>query len=335
MPNIKPEREFNPFPREGLVKAFEPFIRKEVNRYSEAYPHVPRMDLLIEAVRLATQAEVAFKPALGNSFSTYVAHRLRQLHRFAEGYSGMRIKAESAEEKAIRLALERGGDPRPITFRGGNAARLVFDWQWTVGGWHALYDRFRVVFGMQAHAAMNALGLAYRLQEARSILRGRPDQWLAGVLAAVADHLFRRQREADLEAEKQAIGDYSPTFLDAERVTDVQFPGARQPPKFAPKYLPIISLDDAVGLDEAGRRLTYHEVIAAPERQKVPEITAIETINNEQQFMSRTENIAADVAIETIRGKPYELSSLADRLGMTKGGASKVWHRMLSKVAGK
>jgi hypothetical protein len=68
MPNIKPEREFNPFPREGLVKAFEPFIRKEVNRYSEAYPHVPRMDLLIEAVRLATQAEVAFKPALGTAF---------------------------------------------------------------------------------------------------------------------------------------------------------------------------------------------------------------------------------------------------------------------------
>jgi hypothetical protein len=161
---------------------------------------------------------------------------------------------------------------------GGNAARLIFDWQWTVGGLHELYARFRVVFGMQTHAAMNALGLADRLQEARSILRGRPDQRLAGILAAVADHLFRRQREADLEAEKQAIGDYSPTFLEAERVTDVQFPGARQPPKFAPEYLPIISLDDAVGLDEDGRRLTYHEVIADPERQKVPEITAIESI---------------------------------------------------------
>src|SRR5262249_11298696 len=115
----------------------------------------------------------------------------------------------------------------------------------------------------------------------------------------------------------------------------VQFPGARQPPKFVSEYVPIISLDDAVGLDEDGGRLTYHEVIAAPECQTVPQITAIESINNERQHMSRPENIAADVAVETIRGRPYKLSSLADRLGMTKGGASKVWHRMISKVAGK
>src|SRR5436190_24095611 len=169
---------------------------------------------------------------------------------------------------------------------------------------------------MQTYAAMNAVGLADRLQEARSVFRVRPDQQLTGILAAIADHLFRRQREADHEAEKQALGDYSPTLLEAERVTDVQFPGARQPPKFAPEYLPIISLDDAVGLDEDGRRLTYHEVIAAPERQAVPPITAIETINNERQRMSHAENIAADVAVETIRGRPYELPSLADRLGM-------------------
>lgn len=335
MPNITPERAYNPFPREGLVKAFEPFIRKEANRYCESYPHVPRIDLLIEAVRLATQAEATFKPALGNSFSTHVAYRLKQLHRFAEGYAGMRIKVESAEEKAVRLALERGEDPRPIAFKGGNAGRLIFDWQWTVGGWHALYHRFRVVFGMQTYAAMNAVGLADRLQEARSVLRVRPDQQLTGIFAAIADHLFRRQREADHEAEKQALGDYSPTLLEAERVTDVQFPGARQPPKFAPEYLPIISLDDAVGLDEDGGALKYHDVIAAPERQSVPEVTAIEAINSERQFMSRVENIAADVAVETIRGKPYDLSSLADKLGMTKGWTSKVWSRMLTKVSRK
>jgi hypothetical protein len=53
MPNIKPERVFNPFPPEGLVKAFEPFIRKEVEEYCKQYRHVPRTDMLIEAVRLA------------------------------------------------------------------------------------------------------------------------------------------------------------------------------------------------------------------------------------------------------------------------------------------
>ena len=67
MANVKPERAYNPFPREGLVKAFEPFIRKEVEEYCKQYRHVPGTDMLIEAVRLATLAETRFKPALGNS----------------------------------------------------------------------------------------------------------------------------------------------------------------------------------------------------------------------------------------------------------------------------
>ena len=118
-------------------------------------------------------------------------------------------------------------------------------------------------------------------------------------------------------------------------MTDVQPVGAKKPPKFLPEYIPVISLDDAVGLDEDGHRLTLHDIVAAPERTRAPEIDAIKTINEGRQFMSRAENIAADTAIETIRGKPYSLSDLAIRLGMTKGGASKVWHRMLSRVRGK
>ena len=86
MRNIKHRRVFNPFPREGLVKAFEPFIRKEVEEYRKQYPHVPRTDMLVEAVRLAALAEMRFKPALGNSFSTFVHYRLKELHRFAENY---------------------------------------------------------------------------------------------------------------------------------------------------------------------------------------------------------------------------------------------------------
>ena len=50
--------------------------------------------------------------------------------------------------------------------------------------------------------------------------------------------------------------------------------------------------------------------------------------------MTRVEKIAADVAIETVRGKPFDLATLADRLGMQKTGASKVMQRMLAKVAG-
>ena len=31
--NIKPEHQFDPFPKDGLTKQFEPFIRKEVEKY--------------------------------------------------------------------------------------------------------------------------------------------------------------------------------------------------------------------------------------------------------------------------------------------------------------
>ena len=51
--NVKPARAYDPFPREGLVKAFEPFIRKDVEEYCKQYRHVPGTDMLIEAVRLA------------------------------------------------------------------------------------------------------------------------------------------------------------------------------------------------------------------------------------------------------------------------------------------
>jgi hypothetical protein len=327
--NIKPDHQFNPFRREGLTNDFEPFIRKEVDRYCKSYPHVPRGDMLGEAVRLSLLAEARFQPALGHSFATFVAPRLRELHRFARAYDGhQQVKIyEAPEAKAKRLAEERGEDPRPIAFKGGNGARLTLDWQ--------SIRRCRVVFGLQIRTAMDAIGLADRLQELRRLIPGRTDGIGAAYFRAVADHLFRRQQEADDEAAKRVVGDHSPTFLEAEPVTNVQPVGAKKPPKFLPEYLPVISLDDTVGFDEDGHRLTLHDVIAAPERTRVPEAEAIEAINQRRQFMSRTEDIAADTAIETIRGKPYSLSDLANRLGMTKGGASKVWHRMLSKACEK
>ena len=55
--NIKPEHQFDPFPKDGLTKQFEPFIRKEVEEYCQSYQHVPRPDMLGEAVRLSVAAE--------------------------------------------------------------------------------------------------------------------------------------------------------------------------------------------------------------------------------------------------------------------------------------
>jgi hypothetical protein len=162
---------------------------------------------------------------------------------------------------------------------------------------------------------------------------GRKDKAAAERFRAIADHLARRQREADDEAEKRANGDHSPVFHEAEPLTDVQSVGAKKPPKFAPEYMPVLSMDAVVGLDEDGHRLTLHDVVAAP--AQAPEIDAIKVIEGERQFMSRVENIAADAAIATIRGKPFSLPDLATKLKMTKSGASKVWARTINKLGGR
>ena len=69
--NIKPEHQFDLFPKNGLTKQFEPFIRKEVEKYCQSYQHVPRLDMLGEAVRLSVAAEARFKPALGIRFAHF------------------------------------------------------------------------------------------------------------------------------------------------------------------------------------------------------------------------------------------------------------------------
>lgn len=208
MGNIQDEGAFDPFPRAGLTRDFAPFIRKEAARYCDRYPHVLRREMLIEAVRLSVLAEDRFDPALGNSFSTFVRHRLRELHRFAERYDGSQ-KFRVVEDPAVtaaRAAEERGGDPRPIDFRGGNGARLRFDWQWAIG---ELAKRFRVVFGLQAGAGTNATELADRLGGVRDVLLNeRPSDRLNAYVAAAADHLHRRQLEADDEEEKRRAGDH-------------------------------------------------------------------------------------------------------------------------------
>ena len=324
--NIKPEHQFDPFPKDGLTKQFEPFIRKEVEEYCQSYQHVPRPDMLGEAVRLSVAAEARFKPALGISFATFVAYRLRELHRFAEKYDGsQRFRVyEDAKVKAARLAEERGEDPRPVTFKGANGPRLRFDWQ--------SVSRCRAVFGMQARAAMDAIGLANRLQEIRELIPKRTDTRGAGYFRALADHFYRRQRESESEAEKRAVGDHSPTILEAEAVTDVQLVGARKPPRFDPEYAPVLRMQDAVGLDDDGNALTWQEVIAAEQKPDTSGPERIKAIEQARSQMTEPERIAADLVIKAVRGRPFHLATLADKLKMTKSGASKVLHRMLAKV---
>jgi hypothetical protein len=83
-PATSKEPAYNPFPKTGLVKQFEPRIRNAVNKFCKNYPQLRRQDVLFRAVELAIAAERTFKPELGFSFATHADYRLKELHRLHE-----------------------------------------------------------------------------------------------------------------------------------------------------------------------------------------------------------------------------------------------------------
>src|SRR5262249_14004329 len=79
--NIKAEEVYDPFPKTGLVREYEPFIRKRVTMFCKAYPAVRRREALAEAVKIAVEVEPKFKPELGYNFSTFLRWHLKSLKR--------------------------------------------------------------------------------------------------------------------------------------------------------------------------------------------------------------------------------------------------------------
>jgi hypothetical protein len=153
--NTKASPLYDPFPRAGLVKQYEPYIRNVVGEFAKHYPRVSHQDLLFKAVELANAAEKTFKPKLGFDFSTYLGGfardgRLKELHRLhdklerEDGVEIYRTKEDIAHEQT-----EEDGEPTDsVNFAGGgNGVRLVFDLQW----WEALLSdiacRFEGVIG--------------------------------------------------------------------------------------------------------------------------------------------------------------------------------------------
>ena len=82
--NAKAERVYDPFPRSGLVKQYERFIRKHVREFCAGYPGLQYELALGWAIERAIAAEARFKPELGNDFSTFLRPYLRRLHRLAQ-----------------------------------------------------------------------------------------------------------------------------------------------------------------------------------------------------------------------------------------------------------
>jgi hypothetical protein len=281
--NVKDNPAYDPFPKTGLVKQHERFIRDEVDRFCGAYPRLRHQDVLFRAVELAIDAERTFKPELGASFKTHVTHRLKELHRLHEKQEraeGVQIY-RTDEDLAYEMAEEEGEPTDQINFAGGgNGVRLVFDLQW----WEALLSdlisralhpttekRHRLKLGLQLRKSDNAIEAHKRISAdlPQVVKQQPPDPEIMGWILAVVDHAIRRQREADDEAQKRRNGDHSPTFLDTIRnAVDLKFYKGRRPPRFLPKWMPMARLDDMWGCQQNSdteEEINPHEVIAAPD----------------------------------------------------------------------
>jgi DNA-directed RNA polymerase specialized sigma subunit len=422
--NIKAKPIYDPFPKAGLVKQYEPYIRKVVGEFAKHYRRVSHQDFLFRAVELAHAAEKTFKPELGFDFSTYLGGfarngRLKELHRLhdslekEDGVEIYRTEEDVAHEKA-----EEDGEPTdPVNFAGGgNGVRLLFDLQWweallsdiachfegaigpmfqktTIHGvdegtrepispaatpgkdgrrhqpkWPAptpkafdkVKDKFnqvvplvwptakrvhRLKLGLQLGQSDNARAAHGRISRdlPHVVKQHPPSSSLIGWIKAVIDHLVRRQREADDEAQKRLAGDHSPTFLEAARNwIDVKFYKGRRSPRFLPKFMPMARLDDAYSHhdDDGEWKRSLHDTIAAGrdamelEQQKQAALEEAAAIR--PKLKNRSDIDMLDSLVARLRGDAEGgLSEIAKEIGITKGAASKVVVRLKKAVGRK
>ena len=323
--NIKDnEPEYDPFPKTGLVKEYEPFIRKWVTTFCKAYPAVRRGDTLIEAVKIAIEVESKFKPELGHNFSTFLRWHLKGLKRILvdkeRAYSKRLIHVPEGEVSEEIIKQRDAGDMADAEIdrrrldrvevgvgSGGNGARVRLDLTGPVIGFQ-LFDR----------AWDHALGIADRVSRDLRTLADLISRRSSASDANVA-HNERRQREADQEAENQRRGDYSPVFLEARDTLkpDIQF----RPPKKAatPRRHKPSEKPDLERLDPILRE--HHE-----DREALM-AGAVEALRPSLDDRDR--------AILNWMLKPQDrtLTALASGIDITKGYASKLKGRILNQLA--
>ena len=207
---MKSDAAYDPFPKTGLVKDYEPFIRSWVADFCKQFPWVSYQDALNEAVLRATTAAQRFKPEFGYDFSTYLRHYLKKLYVMQEEEKGWSHAAPTD------WAQDQEAAPKPIFPRGANGTRVALDrWQWAGDD-----QRKGVVVGFQLrdNSVSYSTGVTDRTSVALDILRGDDSPGALGRVKAAIDHLERRQREAVAEVEDRHRGVYDPTFLEACRL---------------------------------------------------------------------------------------------------------------------
>jgi len=190
MANIKADPAYDPFPKSGLVKQYEEFIRAEAGKFCKEFPWVSYDNALIEAVRLADQAAKRFDPALGYDFSTLLRHYLKKLYAMQEEEKGWSHAAPTDWHK------DQEASPTPVFPTGANGTRIAFD------RWKFFYDKDKgdkrkgvvIALRLRNNTKDHSMGFIDRVSAALTVLRDDDAPGADGRLRAAIDHLDRVQR---------------------------------------------------------------------------------------------------------------------------------------------
>ena len=315
--NIEAKSYYDPFPKSGLVRQYERFIRKHVSEFCERYGRLKYDDALCWAVEIALKAEKAFNPELGFDFSTPLRHHLKGLHRLAEReiISTPVLGAQRRKQEEAKAAKLPGGR----FFPGANGTRVTVDYNKRrrsvarVQLASAASDRVQPIWSRAAPDVEFLLDRDLDLSIGRAYIR------------AVLDHHERRQDENEsgvIHSEVRA----------RTGGVDIAHSKRRQPPRFEPDRVPTASLDDAYRHDDewVGK---LSDTIVAGATPQTPDDLVLYAIRAERPFMGGLEAAVADwmVGIHT-ETDARSLVQFADDQGISKGWASKLRDRVIDRV---
>ena len=232
--NIKnDDRSYDPFPKTGPIKDYEPLIRDTVSKCCKLYPWARRTDVLCEAVLLAQKALDKFDPARGWKFGTLLILYLRGLPKMFEEERGW-----SHSDPSLELEQQEPSPAVAIPPGGANGTRVWFDW-WRFGP--GVRNGIKVGFRLHGRSEDYVKDASARIKAALQAFADQDikDDVVLGRLRAALDHAERCAREAQQEAEDRARGDHSPVFLEVRPIAYGLKPYQARTPRQSPRMANI------------------------------------------------------------------------------------------------
>src|SRR5262245_33201383 len=135
----------DPFPKTGLTKQYEPFIRKRAGEICSKWPGSVFHEVLNDLVRLSIEAEPHHNSEKG-SFATLLFWRFKRITRLLKKSTPGPSKEQREAARAEARQRKAEEATAPVVYRGGNGTRITIDRQWTTNG--SWYCRHRVVIGL-------------------------------------------------------------------------------------------------------------------------------------------------------------------------------------------